>query len=135
MDKSVKYRAVWFYSLFKFSSNWFYDKMGMFLFLVAANIPAEIEDVQVPCSFRRDDMIPVGRDEILPGFTGISAVIYTLHKLYPTITYEKFHSGKAESPLCKKCPYSELFWSKFSRIRTEYGEIRSIKGCSWIYSL
>ena len=21
----------------------------------------------------------------------------------------------------KKCPYSELFWSAFSRIRTEYG--------------
>ena len=28
--------------------------------------------------------------------------------------------------LRKKCPYSELFWSVFSRIRTEYGEIRSI---------
>ena len=26
----------------------------------------------------------------------------------------------------EKCPYSELFWSVFSRIRTEYGEIRSI---------
>ena len=29
-------------------------------------------------------------------------------------------------PLRKKCPYSEFFWSLFSRIRTEYGEIRSI---------
>ena len=28
--------------------------------------------------------------------------------------------------LRKKCPYSELFCSLFSRIRTEYGEIRSI---------
>ena len=28
--------------------------------------------------------------------------------------------------LCKKCPYSQLFWSAFSRIRTEYGEIRNI---------
>ena len=28
-------------------------------------------------------------------------------------------------PLRKKCPYSELFWSAFSRIRTEYGEILS----------
>ena len=28
--------------------------------------------------------------------------------------------------LRKKCPYSELFWSAFSRIRTEYGEMRSI---------
>ena len=28
--------------------------------------------------------------------------------------------------LCEKCPYSEFFWSVFSRIRTEYGEIRSM---------
>ena len=28
--------------------------------------------------------------------------------------------------LRKKCPYSELFWSAFFRIRTEYGEIRGI---------
>ena len=27
--------------------------------------------------------------------------------------------------LSKKCPYPALFWSVFSRIRTEYGEIRS----------
>ena len=26
----------------------------------------------------------------------------------------------------KKCPYLELFWSAFSRIWTEYGEIRSV---------
>ena len=29
-------------------------------------------------------------------------------------------------PLCKKCPYSELFWSAFSCVWTEYGEKRSI---------
>ena len=29
-------------------------------------------------------------------------------------------------PLRKRSPYSELFWSAFSRIWTEYGEIRSI---------
>ena len=28
--------------------------------------------------------------------------------------------------LREKCPYSELFWSVFSLIRTKYGEIRSI---------
>ena len=27
--------------------------------------------------------------------------------------------------LREKCPYLELFWSAFSRIRTEYREIRS----------
>ena len=30
-------------------------------------------------------------------------------------------SVKSEKSLRKKCPYSELFWSAFSRIRTEYG--------------
>ena len=29
--------------------------------------------------------------------------------------------------LRKKCPYSELFWSVFSRFRTEYGGIRIIE--------
>ena len=33
---------------------------------------------------------------------------------------------KKTTSLRKKCPYSELFWSAFSHIRTEYGEIRSI---------
>ena len=28
--------------------------------------------------------------------------------------------------LCEKCPYSELFWSTYSCIQSEYGEIRSI---------
>ena len=28
--------------------------------------------------------------------------------------------------MCKKCPYSEIFWSVFSRIRTEYREILRI---------
>ena len=33
--------------------------------------------------------------------------------------------------LRKKCPYPELFWSVFSRIRTEYGEIQSISPYSF----
>ena len=32
--------------------------------------------------------------------------------------------------LREKCPYSELFWSPFSCIRTEYGEILRISPCS-----
>ena len=31
-----------------------------------------------------------------------------------------------QQTLRRKSPYSELFWSAFSRIRTGYGEIRSI---------
>ena len=33
---------------------------------------------------------------------------------------------KDSQALRKKCPYSELFCSAYSRIRTEYGEIQSI---------
>ena len=29
--------------------------------------------------------------------------------------------------LRKKSPHSELFWSAFSRIRTEYGEINAVR--------
>ena len=36
------------------------------------------------------------------------------------------HYTKCKLPLRKTCPYSEFFWSVFSRIRTEYGEIGSI---------
>ena len=41
-------------------------------------------------------------------------------------------SGHGEGSLAvrEKCPYLELFWSVFSRIRIEYGQIRSIFTCS-----
>ena len=35
-----------------------------------------------------------------------------------------------EIKLRKKRPYSEFFWSVFSRIQTEYGEILHISPCS-----
>ena len=35
-------------------------------------------------------------------------------------------SGNEKYSLREKCPYSEFFWSAFSRIRTEYREISSI---------
>ena len=35
------------------------------------------------------------------------------------------------TPLREMCPYSELFWSAFSRIRIEYGEIV----CIFLYSV
>ena len=45
--------------------------------------------------------------------------LYLLHKMI--ISYYL-----KELTLREKCPYSELFWSAFYRIRTEYGEIGSI---------
>ena len=39
-----------------------------------------------------------------------------------SITY---NNERNISKHCVKCPYSELFWSLFSRIRTGYGEIHS----------
>ena len=44
------------------------------------------------------------------------------HKQIPTPLSKTLLLGT----LRKKCPYSELFWSVFSHIRTEYGEIRNI---------
>ena len=45
---------------------------------------------------------------------------------YDKIQWRAFDSRKTNyhmsGTLRKKCPYSELFWSAFSRIRTEYGE-------------
>ena len=43
--------------------------------------------------------------------------------------YDVFYVSKTDAllknSLRKKCPYSELFWSVFFPIRTEYGEILS----------
>ena len=47
-----------------------------------------------------DYMIPVGRDEILSRFTGIPAVLYTLHELHPAIIWKKFHPVKTGSLYC-----------------------------------
>ena len=38
---------------------------------------------------------------------------------------KKKHPYHQNKILCEKCPYSEFFWSVFSRIRTGYGEIMS----------
>ena len=42
------------------------------------------------------------------------------------MTSTDFRKKHYRKSLRKKCPYPELFWSVFSRIRTEYREIRSI---------
>ena len=45
-------------------------------------------------------MIPVSRDEILPRFAGIPAVLQNLHKLHRAITCKTFHPGWTGSLLC-----------------------------------
>ena len=36
----------------------------------------------------------------------------------------------------EKCPYPKFFWSVFSRIQTEYGQIRSISPYSvWMWEI
>ena len=42
------------------------------------------------------------------------------------LTFSNYEPSTKSLPLSKKCTHSELFWSIFSPIRTEYGEIRSI---------
>ena len=41
-------------------------------------------------------------------------------------TVNMINKRNIKHALCEKCSYSELFWSEFSRIQTEYGETRSI---------
>ena len=46
--------------------------------------------------------------------------------LQPKVEVRSESSGDSAASLRKKCPYSKLFWSVFSRIWTEYGEILCI---------
>ena len=46
------------------------------------------------------------------------------------------YQDSTHDKLREKCPYSELFWSEFSRIRTEYGEILCTSPYSvWIWEI
>ena len=61
-----------------------------------------------------DCVIPVGRDEILSHFSGIPAVLYTFHKLHPTITCKAFHPGKTGFFFC--AAGTHFAWTKFSYV-------------------
>ena len=49
-----------------------------------------------------------------------------LHGKFRVYYYNFFYSNDSPQHHCVKCPYSEFFWSVFSRNRTEYGEILRI---------
>ena len=42
------------------------------------------------------------------------------------ILWKEFWIWQKDIALRENCQYSELFWSAFSRIRIEYGEIQSV---------
>ena len=42
-------------------------------------------------------------------------------------TVNMINKRNIKHALCEKCSYSELFWSEFSRIQTEYGQMQSIR--------
>ena len=42
------------------------------------------------------------------------------------LQYKRVLSSEQKHTLCEESPYSEFVWSVFSRILTEYGEIRFI---------
>ena len=48
---------------------------------------------------------------------------YLLALTFELRLYVVIYTNIRTKSLREKCPYSELFWSKFSFIRTEYGEI------------
>ena len=53
-----------------------------------------------------------------------ACLMYFPYKNMPAVYDKETHF--MQYSLRKKCPYSELFWSVFSRIRTEFGEILRI---------
>ena len=66
---------------------------------------------------------------------GVTATVYRLEKnaitleLLFAVYFQEMNLGLWIGlllTLTEKCTYSEFFWSVFSRIRTEYGEIKSI---------
>ena len=62
------------------------------------------------------------------------SLVFVLFVTLPVLVEGKMHViawGKHSIlTLRKKWPYSELFWSAFSHIRTEYGELRSTSSYS-----
>ena len=54
----------------------------------------------------------------------LTSVLLHSDSLFPNLILHFFASK--EKTLSEKCPYSKIFWSVFSRIRTEYGEILRI---------
>ena len=57
------------------------------------------------------------------------AIAYEARIHMTLLSCSSFEISKKRTPRCitlrEKCPYSEFFWSVFSRIWTEYGEILS----------
>ena len=64
-------------------------------------------------------------EQLLPTMTSFKFINYFL-------LLQCFLEGneKGEHSLLKKCLYSEFFWSIFSHIRTEYGDIFCKSPCS-----
>ena len=73
--------------------------------------------------FHYNDLILLGKEKI------DNPIWFSLDKvksgeiLLIFLLYNQLHTSET---LREKCPYSEFFWSVFSRIQTKYGEIRSI---------
>ena len=70
-------------------------------------------------------------------YTGFSFffVVYFITIIVLQIIFWWCNKRNKKLPLLKNCLYWELFWSVFSRIRTEYGGIRSITQCTSSCSL
>ena len=66
-------------------------------------------------------VVPIIRRNFLPHMLNQRFFLY-IKKGLLRVAFQKLK----KTTLRKKCPYSRLLWSVFSRIRTEYGEIRSI---------
>ena len=106
---------------------WLPDYLVSRLYLTTVNLEVSFfiwKIVLWPIEYVRMVVVWMVALEILPLYIYILYIVciyYILNILYIIYT------------LRKKCPYSELFWSAFSRFRNEYGEIIRISMYSvWI---
>ena len=78
------------------------------------------------CCFCRKRVCSIEKTLELKFSKGLGSLKHMTNQYFINKTSRRSALVSRQNILRKKCPYSELFWSAFFRLRNEYGEIRSI---------
>ena len=97
------------------------DSFGTY---VEFNFPGYRLDVAV--LWGHQNLIPTQFMTLYRKCSGISWSKYSMVSYYLVMLVPMNLFAQLPPTLRENCPYSELFWSVFPRIRTEYGKIQSI---------
>ena len=72
-----------------------------------------------------ENLLHIFRTSFLKNTSGWLLLLYHYHSTLRLLSFMQYNEKlniKSFYTLRKKCPYAELFWSVFSRMRTEYGQ-------------